>query len=175
MPNLMGDHIGPGEIAARAEPVLHLLEKGQVQIDLVVLRAIEGADSRPGQAASRLNCAGEQDQLRQFVSMPMLSEDSGPDILRGTEHLPDEAVLAVLGSRRVDCGLRRWLRVLRAKEHARVDAEIEAEQHENDGADPASDTNSARGHPHAAPVFDVPALTLIVKSHVRSSRGGIPT
>src|SRR5215212_1923083 len=40
--DFMRDHIGFGEFARRMEAVLHLLEEGQVEIHLLVIRAIEG-------------------------------------------------------------------------------------------------------------------------------------
>ena len=49
--NLMRDHIGLGEIARCAELVLHVLVEGEVDVDLLVGRAIERAHGGLGAAA----------------------------------------------------------------------------------------------------------------------------
>ena len=65
--HLMRDHIGLGEIAGRAELVLHVLVEGEVDVDLLVARAIERAHGRLRHAAGRLHEAGEQHELRLLV------------------------------------------------------------------------------------------------------------
>ena len=49
MADLMGDDIGLGEVAGRAEAVLQLLVEVEVDIDLLVVRAVERAHLRHAQ------------------------------------------------------------------------------------------------------------------------------
>jgi hypothetical protein len=48
MADLVGDDIGLGEVAGRAEAILELPEKGRVEIDPAVAGAIEGTGRRSG-------------------------------------------------------------------------------------------------------------------------------
>src|SRR5262245_3422776 len=96
MANLVGDDIGLGKIAGRAEARFHVLIKTQIDIDLLIERTIEGAHGRLRHAAGRLNIAREQNQIRLLVLPTHLPEDLVPDPLSRAEH-PCNEVLPGIG------------------------------------------------------------------------------
>ena len=53
--DLVRDDVRLREVARRVEPLLQLLHERQIEIDLAVARAVEGADGRRGVAAARLH------------------------------------------------------------------------------------------------------------------------
>ena len=54
MADLMGDDIGLGEVAGRAEALRQLVEEGRVDVDLLVGRAVERPHRRLAHAAGGL-------------------------------------------------------------------------------------------------------------------------
>ncbi len=70
MADLVGDHVGLGEIAGRPEAVFQVLVKAQVNLDPVILGAIEGPHGCLGEAAGGLHRAGEEGELR--AGLPLL-------------------------------------------------------------------------------------------------------
>ena len=64
VPVLMGDDIGDGEVAAlRAEAALQLIEEAEVEIDLLVGRAVERARRRRRRPTAGRGAALEQDEV----------------------------------------------------------------------------------------------------------------
>src|SRR5688572_31814236 len=61
--HLVGDHVGLGEIAGRAEALAERAEEIEVEIDLVIRRTIERSDGGAGHAARRSNGATAEHQL----------------------------------------------------------------------------------------------------------------
>ena len=67
--DLMGHHVGLSEVPGGTQLLFHVIEKGQVQVDLLVARAVERADGGAGGATGRLHAVGEQYQ-RGFLILP---------------------------------------------------------------------------------------------------------
>ena len=65
--DLVGDHIGLGEVAGGGEAGFHLAEEAQVEIHLLVAGTIEGADGGIGEAAGRAHAAAEEHAQRPGV------------------------------------------------------------------------------------------------------------
>ena len=61
--DFMRQHIGLGEIARRPELLPQLVVEAQIDINLLVVRAIERPGARVGHAAGRIDLAGEQHDL----------------------------------------------------------------------------------------------------------------
>ena len=68
--DLMGDDIGLGEIARRAEPPRQFVEEGRVDVDLLVGRAIKWPHRRLRRTAARLVMVGVGDQPRRLIFAP---------------------------------------------------------------------------------------------------------
>ena len=86
--DLVRDHIGIGEIAAAAELLLHVVEEGHVEIDLLVDRAIERTHGGLRLAAARARHAAVENEPRIDIG----------DALLGRQHLaPDGLGLAQHG------------------------------------------------------------------------------
>jgi hypothetical protein len=90
MADLVGDDVGLRELARRAEPLLEDLVEAQVDVDLLVVGAIEGTHRRLALAARRRPAALEEDELGRLVGAARLAEDVGPDLLGAAQHLGDE-------------------------------------------------------------------------------------
>src|SRR3954462_12267863 len=96
MPDFMGHHISLGELAGRAETASQFTEKIQVQIDLLILRTVEGSGGRLGGAAAGIRVIAEKHQLRMTVAgAPLLRKDAIPSLLRVVEHERNELLLAI--------------------------------------------------------------------------------
>jgi len=67
MTDLVGNHIGFGELPGRVEPVFHLLEKGEVEICLLVFRTVEGAGGGAGEPACRVHPLGIEHEFRIII------------------------------------------------------------------------------------------------------------
>src|SRR5262249_38845199 len=91
MADLVGNHVGLGEIAGRMKAVLQLPVEVEVDIDLVIEGAIERSHRRPTDAARRLHFASEQHQRRLLVALSSGLEDAIPDILSIGQHAAHEA------------------------------------------------------------------------------------
>ena len=86
MADLMRDDIGLGHVARRVEAVLQLLVEVEVDIDLLVVRAVERAHLRQPSAAGRAHAAGEQHQLGIAIALAVARQDIPPDILGVAEN-----------------------------------------------------------------------------------------
>ncbi len=100
--------------------------------------------------------------------MPGLAELLAPYIFREAKNLFVELTAAlVLGIRRAHLSLAAVLSVLLARineliENVRIDAEVSADQHEDERAD-AADGELCR--PHAATIFQVVAFSALIQIH----------
>ena len=94
--HLVGDDIGLGRVTGRAQLVLQHPVEGQVDVDLAVARAVEGAGSGDAHAAGRLGAAGKQHETRWCVAGAIGCEDLRPDILGAGQHHGDEALAGVV-------------------------------------------------------------------------------
>ena len=115
--DLVGDHVGPGEVAGGAELARHVVVEGEVEVDALVGRAVERPDRR-GRAAAAVGLHGTvvDDELRPLVGVAVLLEAPVPGLLGVVEDVVGEleqvalGVLVgrdralVLGARRLDPG-----------------------------------------------------------------------
>ena len=101
MADLMGDDIGLRHVAWRIEPVLQLLVEIEVDIDLLVIRAVERAHLRQPHAAGRAHAAAEQHKLGIAVALAISRQEIAPYILGVGQNDRNEALEIVLA-----CGLR---------------------------------------------------------------------
>src|SRR5689334_25375307 len=88
-------YIGLGELAgavgrAGVEAVPHLVEELGVEIDLLVVWAIERPHRRLRRAAGRHRAAAEQDEPRRLVARARLLEDLRPGVLGRAQDLRHE-------------------------------------------------------------------------------------
>ena len=90
MADLVGDDVGLGEIAPRAELLLHHPEEVGVEIDLLVVRAVERPHRRLGAAAGRRGLAAEEHQLRLACTAGPTARRWPPDVLGVGQHHRDE-------------------------------------------------------------------------------------
>ena len=67
MAHLMGDDIGLCEVAWRTKALGHLVEEGEVEVDFVISRAVEGTDGGRRGPASRLNGACKEYEPRILI------------------------------------------------------------------------------------------------------------
>ena len=88
--HLMRDDVCIGEIAVRAELLLHRREEGKVDIEFLVGRAVEGAHGRLPLAAAGRSRARVEHEGRGLIGLSHLLEHLRPDILRRGEDLLGE-------------------------------------------------------------------------------------
>jgi hypothetical protein len=86
MADLMRDHVSLGGVARCVEAVFQLLVEGEVDIDLLILWAVERAHLRHADAAGRADAACEQHELRITVPLPVLWQQIAPDVLGFGKH-----------------------------------------------------------------------------------------
>ncbi len=95
---LVRDHVGLRERATLgAEPALQVVEEREVQIHLLVTRAVERADRGGGRAARGAGGAAEQLGAGRLVLPPALGEPVVPVVLHAVDHRDDPAVLLDVG------------------------------------------------------------------------------
>jgi len=164
----VGDHVGLGEVARRVEAALQLLVEAEVDIHLLIGRAVERPHRRLAHAAGRAGRAGEQHQRRVDVLLAVGAEDLPPGVLGLGQHVADEPALGVVGRRRRAALLdpRRRHRGL-VEHHARIDPEIHRHQGQHDGAD-ADAAPTHRQATASAAILDVAAFPTVVETHCRS-------
>ena len=98
--DFMGDDVGLGEVARCFEAAAQLVVEGEIDVDLLVDRAIERTHRRLADAACRPRAAREQHQLRVLVRFAEALEHARPDILGVLQDARDEDLLVVAGFRR---------------------------------------------------------------------------
>ena len=157
MPDLVRDHVGLREIARRLEALAQLAVEAEVDVDLLIGRAVERTHRRLREAARRLHRAGEQHQLGLLVLRPGLPEQRAPGVLGVGQHHRDESCHRVVGRRlgRRAGLLDGALGACALQQQARIDAEDQREHDQDDRPEPAA--HHAGGHPHPAAVLDVVA------------------
>ena len=151
MTDLMGDHIGLGEVACSGKAPGHLVEELQVEVDLLIARAVERADRRTGEAAGRVHAAAKQHKGRVAILHAVLLEQRAPGVFGVAEHSADEFHLWIVAGRALallgDC--RPALVGQLAEDLQRVLAGEQADHH-HDG-DAAQTQAAAQAHAAAAP------------------------
>ena len=190
MADLMGDDIGLGEIAAGAEPVLELAIEAEVEIDLLVERAVERTHGGHRIAASRAHLIGEQDELGRGIALALRGENPLPAALGGAEDLGDESLLGIallraallpwdLLIRDSSCGtvkppppppLVRMSSGLMPKTSHNTSSKGDAAEpdaaapaHRNTHAAAAAGKAEAPAHP--PPIFDIVAAGFVIEAH----------
>ncbi len=115
--DLVRDHVGLRKVARRTEPPGQRVEETQVDVDLLVGRAVERAHRRLALAAGGARRAAEQHQPRRLVGTPGGAELCGPDVLGAGQHRGHEARDLVIGRRRLCRSLLRTGRDRRRRRH----------------------------------------------------------
>src|SRR5687767_3509240 len=90
MSELVRDHVGLREVARRTEALMKRRKESEIEINLLVERAVERPHRRLARAATRLHVVAEKHQLRLTVLAAVLREYLGPDSLGVVEHERDE-------------------------------------------------------------------------------------
>ncbi len=107
--DLVGDDVGLGEVAGGAELLVEFAEEPEVDVELLIGRAVEGADRRRVGAARRLHGVVEQHQGGRLVARARLLEEARPHVLGGSEHDGGKLRLRVASGRANLALLRRGL------------------------------------------------------------------
>ena len=156
MADLVGNDVGLGEVTGRPVPLFEVLEEGEVDVDLVIGRAVERSHRGCCHAAGGLYGAGEHHQHWFPVVETAGPEYGVPGVLRIRQHHRDEVREPFLFRRRtvlVSCR-DRCSTLLHLQQHLRIDAEeIGQRQGDNNGADAALEGAPAQSP--AAAVLDV--------------------
>ncbi len=97
MSDLVGDDVGLREITRRVEAALQLVVKGEIDINLLVERAIEWPHLSLADAACGARTALENDELGFLVVLAEGLEDAVPDGLGIGEHAADKHLHLVAG------------------------------------------------------------------------------
>ena len=149
---LVGDHVSLGERPAlRAEGRPKIVEEADVEVDLAILRAIEGPLRAGCVAAARLSRAGEEHRARRVIGLPAAREFVAPVLLDAVDESDDSAVrtfvrvragLAVL-HRRSAVDRLIWSRVVGEGIHAEEERGDEDEDADAAASDEDRSTNSA--------------------------------
>src|SRR3954451_10345462 len=91
----VGDHVGLGEgRIVDAEARGELVEEAEVDVDELVVRAVERAHLRAREAAARLHLVAEEDGVHVPVLPAAPLEDAGPELLDAVDDADDAAVLS---------------------------------------------------------------------------------
>ena len=102
MAELVGEHVGLGEVARRAESRAQLAEEAEVEVDGLIGRAVERAGGgRRHATATRVDRAVEEDELRILVSLPACGELLPPVLLHVVEDGADELLQLEVGIRNI--------------------------------------------------------------------------
>src|SRR5436190_6667633 len=180
--DLVGDDVGLREVARRVKALLQLPVEVEIDVNLVVERAVEGPHCRLADATTGAYGAGEQHQLRLLVGLAAGLEHALPHVLRIGEHTAHEArhliVLrrhaGLLGARELEgrAGARTAARDVRhsggafaaAQQFQRIDAEHQADAADDDERGDAQPTPADRdgNAASAAALEHAPALAAAV-------------
>ena len=107
--DLVGDHVGLGKLARRAELPLQLVIEREVDVDLLVHGAVEGPRRGARHAAGALHLAGEHDELGGHIApLEVRREQLPPHVLVLGKDCLDEPGAGIVGRLllRLRAGLR---------------------------------------------------------------------
>src|SRR5256885_424177 len=141
MAHLVRDDVRLREITWRLEAVLQVAIEGKVDVELLVVRAVERPHGRLPHAAGRAHHAVVEHERRRAILRVRLLEDPAPDVLGAAEHLGHE--LAHLVVRRAFARLARFTRRAHLLRHVDRRAGIKAEEVGDDGNNDAADAEAA--------------------------------
>ena len=157
MADLVGDHVGLGEVARGTEPPLQFVIEREVDVDLLVERTVEGPGSGARHAAGTLHPAGEEHEGgRRVAAAEVLGEETAPDVFVVGEHdlhHLGHLVIDRLG-RRLLLGPRDFGRDLR--HHLRVKAQEHHRHHEQQRDQPATHEDRPTDSATILDVFTLP-------------------
>ena len=169
MTDLVRHHVGAGEFALRAEPAAQFIEEAEIEVHLLVGRAVERTHRRLGRAAAGAGHVPEQHQLRLPVLGAGFAEHRIPDIFRIGEDDADEVLLLGFGGRllhRSGCARRAAGRgdLLLVQDGGRIAAQEHHDQGKHQRSHAAAH-HRRTPHPRAAPVLDVFAFASALPLH----------
>jgi hypothetical protein len=169
MANLVGHHVGTGEVSGRTEALAQLAEELEIQVHPPIRRAVERSDRGARLAAGGLDGPGEQDEPWRLVGPAALLEEPAPGFLGVPEDGPDEVRLRVVLRRlalgpAVDRRRRRGLLDEATQDIEGVRAREQA-QHDDQEKAAAPQLESRPAHGHAATVLDVLAAAHVPPAH----------
>ena len=76
--DLVRDHVRPREVAARLQLALHVAVEGEVEVDVLVGRAVERPDGGAGRAAAGVDAVAVEHELGALVALALLGEGPLP-------------------------------------------------------------------------------------------------
>ena len=180
MSDLVGDHVGVRKLPRCAELSRHDIEETQVEVNDVILRAVE----RPGGGLALTACGrisiAKQTKLGIMVGRAALLKFCGPDGFGTAQHLRHELRLRIVG-RRAFCGLisrnlrggrRRTIAAHQPENHQRIYVENPTGDERNRDAPEAYSVDGPETA-GAANVLDILTFALIVHSHSYAPRRGL--
>src|SRR5678816_3744558 len=144
MPELVRYHVRLGEVSRCTEALGELVEEAEVEVDMLIDRAIERADLRRGLAAPSGNGASENGELRVAILLAVdLREQLRPRLLDIVDHEVDDLESLLLLRR-----LARWLlHVARGGLRHGTPATTVEDVHAEDEAQNQGDHRAADSHP----------------------------
>ena len=168
VPHLVRDHVGVCKVASGTELCLHLVKEGEVYIQGLVRRAVEGAHLRRRPTAATLHRIGIEHHPRWRVGLAILRKDFRPGILGPLEdHLGKGGHLLLLGRRGVGLLLSLLLRDDRATALPKhVEGITPHQPGDQPDDDQPPDAHAGTLDPPAAPILYVAALLPSVQSHI---------
>src|SRR5262249_4445223 len=165
--DLVGDHVGPRELAWGVQLALHVAVEGQVDVHPAVAGAVERPDRGAGHAAGRLDLPAEQDEDGLLVAAAHAAEEFVPDDLRVVEDdLGEMGLLLLLGIDRPLVALhRRRVRRAGADEAGELSGVNAEEQRQQQDQQPAAAEGNPGPRREAAAVLDVLTLFTVFPFH----------
>ncbi len=179
MAHLVREDVGLSEVPGGSEPPAEHVVEAQVDVHLLVERAVEGADRRARESAGGLDGPREQDEPRLAVGLAHALELHPPDVFGVGEDDRDELPELLLGRiHGAGAGAGAWRRVgLNAwvldfdliEESKRIGAKEHRDEEDDEEAGAASEHHASRAHSPA--VFDILAAAAILPAHLDSPFG----
>src|SRR6185437_9298530 len=173
----MRDDVGLGEVTRCLEPAAEFVEESEVEVDLLVERAVEGPGRRARRPATRVGLTTEEDHLGALVRLAGFLKLLAPEALRITGDELDELLLLVLvgtvgdrraagaGLRNLRKGAARSRNIEAAAPSPALDEEEVDDDEHDDRADPSAAHAAHRdreSHPAAAQSSSLPSPILDV-------------
>jgi hypothetical protein len=90
MAEFMGEDVSLGEFSRSSESLLEFVKKCQIDVDLLVFRAIERPAGCLSPATTRVDAIAEQRQLRVAIGDALLTQYLSPGLLRVVKDERDE-------------------------------------------------------------------------------------
>ncbi len=166
--DLVRDDVGLREVARRAEALMQHRVERQVDVGLLVARAIERPHLRASRTAGRRHLVAEQHQLGALVGPTDPLELGRERLLDVVEHPAHEVDELLFFGRRLERLVGLLPATLRDLErHAAARSTTEPEDQREDKPDDATTTADHRARRHATPtiVFEISASTAGLPLH----------